>query len=165
MEKPTILYFNVVKRILRYDQGTLECGLTYAQGMRNYILVGYAYHDLDGSLDDRRSTGGMTFYLNENLITWVSQKQRCMALSSCEAKFMAATTATCQGIWLKNLLRSKHIDVRYHFIRDCVERGEIFMKYIHTNDQKADILTKPMSSAKFEEMRRLLGVKNLGKTV
>ena len=88
----------------------------------------------------------MAFYLNESLITWVSQKQRC-ALSSSEAEFMAATAAVCQSIWLLNVMqqvtresigtvvlyidnksaidlaknpvfhgRSKHIDVRYHFI-------------------------------------------------
>ena len=93
----------------------------------------------------------MASYLDDSLITWVSQKQRCVALSSCEAEFMAATAAACQGIWLHRLLsqitdvkpgpvviyidnrsaidlaknsvfhgRSKHIDVRYHFIRECV---------------------------------------------
>lgn len=44
------------------------------------------------------------FYLNENVITWVSQKQRCVALSSCEAEFMAATASVCQAIWLRNVL-------------------------------------------------------------
>lgn len=46
----------------------------------------------------------MVFYLNESLITWVSQKQKCVALSSCEAEFMAATAMTCQGVWLRKLL-------------------------------------------------------------
>lgn len=61
--------------------------------------------------------------------------------------------------------RSKHINVRYHFIRDCVERGEIVVKYVRTKDQKAYILTKALSTAKFEEMRKLLGVKDLVKNV
>lgn len=115
-----------------------------------------------------------------------------MALSSCEAEFMAATTVACQGIWLQRGLReiietdpgpvilyidnrsaidlaknpvfhgrSKHIDVRYHFIRDCVEQGLIVIKHINTSDQHADILTKALSAAKFEKMRSLLGVRNL----
>ena len=46
----------------------------------------------------------MCFYLNDTLITWVSQKQRCVALSSCEAEFMAATAAACQAIWIENVL-------------------------------------------------------------
>lgn len=49
-----------------------------------------------GNQEDRKSTGGMAFYLNEILITWVSQKQGCVALSTCEVEFMAATAAACQ---------------------------------------------------------------------
>lgn len=143
-------------------------------------------------MDDRKSTSGVAFYLDESLISWVSQKQRCVALSSCEAEFMAATTAACQGIWLQRVLaqitnitpgpvvlyidnrsaidlaknpvfhgRSKHFDLRYHFIRDCVEKGLIVIKHINTSGQRADILTKALSAAKFQKMRSLLGVKNL----
>lgn len=57
--------------------------------------------------------------------------------------------------------RSKHIDERYHFIRDCVEQGLIEIKHISTSEQRVDILTKALSPAKFEKMRRLLGVQNL----
>lgn len=134
--------------------------------------------------------------MNESLITWVSQKQRCVALSSCEAEFMAATAAACQGIWLRNILRqitaeeigpvilcidnqsaidlaknpmfhgrSKHIDIRYHFIRECVERGEVVLKHVSTGDQRADIMTKGLATIKFERMRNLLGVKSLCKQV
>lgn len=138
----------------------------------------------------------MVFYLNESLVTWVSQKQRCVALSSCEAEFMAATAAACQAIWLRKLLgeitdsyvgpvvlfidnksaidlaknpvfhgRSKHIDIRYHFIRECIERGEIIVKHVTTDKQRADSLTKALSTVKFQMMRKLLGVKNLQKQV
>lgn len=55
------------------------------------MLTSYSDSDLGGQMDDRKSTGGMVFYLNDNFVTWVSQKQRCVALSSCEAEFMAAT--------------------------------------------------------------------------
>ncbi|XP_074341896.1 secreted RxLR effector protein 161-like [Apium graveolens] len=70
MERPTALHLNAMKRILR---------------------------DLGGTIDDRRSKGGMAYYLNESLISWVSQKQRVVALSSCEAEFIAVPTASaCQ---------------------------------------------------------------------
>ena len=96
---------------------------------------------------------GWFFYLNESLITWNSYKEKTVALSSCEAEFMAATAAAMQGLWLRSLLveitglppqivklyvdnnsaialmknpvfhgHSKHIDTKYHFIRECVER-------------------------------------------
>lgn len=55
--------------------------------------------------------------------------------------------------------RSKHIHIRYHFIRDCIERGEIIVKFVRTKEQKADVLTKEMPAARFQEMRKLLGVK------
>lgn len=147
MERPTVTHYGDVRRILRYLQDTLEYGIVYSRGTGNYLLAGYSDSDLAGNIDDRKSTGGVVFYLNQSLITWVSQKQRCVALSSCEAEFMASTGAACQGIWLRNLLgqitntvlgpvviyvdnkstidleknpvfhgRSKHIDIRYHFI-------------------------------------------------
>ncbi|XP_074357251.1 secreted RxLR effector protein 161-like [Apium graveolens] len=192
MEHPTVLHLNSVKRILRYVKGTLGLGLVYSKTNGNNVLTGYSDSDLAGHVEDRRSTGGMVFYLNENLVTWVSQKQRCVALSSREAEFMAATAAACQSIWLRNVMqqvtgeqlspvvlyidnksaidlaknpvfhgRNKHIDVRYHFIRECIERGEIIVKYVSSECQRADILTKALQTIKFEKMRQLLGVKEI----
>ena len=134
----------------------------------------------------------MAYYVNGNLVAWASQKQRVVALSSCEAEFIAATMAACQGIWLRRLLteiskekvspvalyvdnqstlelmrnpvfhgRSKHIDIRYHFIRSCVEDGEITVSHVCSKDQKADVLTKAMTKGKHEEMKVLIGVKKV----
>ncbi|XP_074328334.1 secreted RxLR effector protein 161-like [Apium graveolens] len=195
MEKPTILHQNAAKCILRYIKGTLDFGLIYTRDNKNIMITGYSDSDLAGHVEDRKSTGGMVFYLNESLVTWVSQKQRCVALSSCEAEFIAATAAACQAIWLRNLLtritgeefgpvmlyidnkstidlaknlvfhgRSKHIDVRYHFIRECVERGEVIVKHIRSELQRANVLTKDLVTVKFERMRHLLGVRNVDKT-
>lgn len=57
--------------------------------------------------------------------------------------------------------RSKHIDLHFHFIRECIEKGEIIVKFVRTKEQRADILTKALTTAKFEQMHDLLGVKNL----
>ncbi|XP_023755973.2 uncharacterized mitochondrial protein AtMg00810-like [Lactuca sativa] len=152
MERPTMVHLQVVKRILRYIKGTLDHGLVYTKGEKKMNIAGYSDTDHAKDLDDRRSTGGMVFYVNGNLVSWSSQKQRCVALSSCEAEFMATTMTACQGIWLRRLLssitcqnippvtmyvdnksalelmknpvfhgRSKHIDIRFHFIRVCGE--------------------------------------------
>ncbi|XP_074352035.1 secreted RxLR effector protein 161-like [Apium graveolens] len=166
MERPTILHQNAVKRILRYVKGKIDMGLVYTKESQNNVLMGYSDSDLAGHVEDRKSTGGMAFYLNESFITWVSQKQRCVALSSCETEFMAATAPACQAIWLRNLLsqitgqtmgpvtlfidnksaidlaknpvfhdRSKHINIRCHFIRECVKKGEIIVKHVSTIDR------------------------------
>lgn len=98
MEKPTMLHQQAAKRILRYIKGTLDYGLVYTKNNNNNLLSGYFDSDLAGHIDDRRSKGGIVFYLNESLVTWVSQKQRSVALFPREAEFMAATTAACQAI-------------------------------------------------------------------
>lgn len=196
IERPTTLHLLAAKRILRYVKGTLDYGLVYTRDAGNNELSEYSDSDHAGHLEDRKSTGGMVFYLNDSMITWVSHKQRCVALSTCEAEFMVATAAACQAIWLRNVLteltgnqigpvviyidnksaidlaknsvfhgRSKHIDVRYHFIRECIERGEVVIKHVSSDNQKADILTKALVAVKFERMRDLLGIKNLDKQV
>ncbi|XP_074363277.1 secreted RxLR effector protein 161-like [Apium graveolens] len=172
MERPTIIHLNAAKHILRYIHGTLNLGLVYTKDCGNNLLTGYSDSNLAGNLDDRRSTGAMVFYLNECLVTWVSQKQHNIALSSYEAEYMAAAIAACQGIWLRNVMmqvtgerinpvviyvdnrstidlarnpvshkRNKHIDIRFYFIRECIDRGEIVIKHIGGESQRADILT------------------------
>lgn len=61
--------------------------------------------------------------------------------------------------------RSKHIDIQYNFIRECVECGEIEIKHVSSEMQKADVMTKALSAVRFEKMQELLGVKKLQKNV
>ena len=68
------------------------------------ILHGYSDNDMAGDVDDRKSTSGMVYYLGPNPISWDSQKQKAVALSSREAEVIAASTAACQGVWLRRLL-------------------------------------------------------------
>ena len=90
-----IKHQQAVKHILRYIRGTIDYGLVYVNEKDSRFLYGFTDSDLAGDVIDRRSTGGMCFYLNKNLISWTSQKQKVMALSSCEAEYMAATTVAC----------------------------------------------------------------------
>lgn len=192
MEKPTVMHMNAIKQIMRYLKGTIHFGLVYTEGEEKENLVGYSDSDVGADLGGRRSTAGMAFYLNESLITWCSQRHKTVALSSCEAEFMAATLAAMQALWLRNLFaeltesepkvvhlfvdnnsaialmknpvfhgRSKHIDIKYHFIRQCVERGQILVNKIGTNEQRADSLTKALPAGKLAVMRHLLGVREI----
>jgi hypothetical protein len=139
-------------------------------------------------VEDRKSTTGIGYFLGSSLVTWASQKQRIVALSSCEAEYVAAAAA-CQGIWLNRLIadmlgtkemtvkllmdnqsaialsknpvhhdRSKHIDTRYHFLRQCIEEGMVEVEQVGTEEQLADLFTKALGRVKFVEQRSALGV-------
>ncbi|XP_062186641.1 secreted RxLR effector protein 161-like [Phragmites australis] len=103
MENPKESHLQAVKQILRYVKGTIQFGLIYLKGGEGE-LIGYSDSNLAGDLDDRKSTSGMMFYYSGKPVTWCSQKQRIVALSSCEAEFMAATAAAYQAIWPRSLL-------------------------------------------------------------
>lgn len=189
MEKPTTEHLAAVKRVLRYVAGTINRGCSYRRKKGAVHLVGFSDSDLAGDVDTRKSTTGVFFFLGDNLITWQSQKQKVVALSSCEAEYIAATTAACQGVWLARLLaelkgeeadavtlnvdnqsaiqlsknpvfhdRSKHIETRYHYIRECIEEDRVKIEFVSTNDQLADILTKSLGRDRFNELCTRIGL-------
>lgn len=189
MERPTEEHMTAVKRILRYVTGTIHYGLFYGREDGEAQLLGYSDSDHAGDIDTRKSTSGTLFFLGNNLVSWQSLKQRVVALSSCEAEYVAATTAATQGIWLARLLgelhgrkaekvelkmdsksalalsknlvyheRSKQIDLRHHFIRECMEDGSISADFIGTKDQLADFLTKALGRVRFHELRAKIGM-------
>jgi hypothetical protein len=90
LERPTEEHLQAVKKILRYIAGTLEYGLHYGQQTGNVGLVGYCNSDLVGDIDMRKRTTGDLFFLGNCLVSWQSLKQRVVALSSCEAEYIAA---------------------------------------------------------------------------
>nr|GEX61275.1 zinc finger, CCHC-type [Tanacetum cinerariifolium] len=153
---------------------------------------GYSDSSYGINTDQGKGTTRIVFYFGESPITWCTQKQPTVALSSCESEFMAATRAACQALWLKRLLseltgweekritlkvdnvsaialvknpvfhgRSKHIDICYHFIRECVENGHKNVEHISGELKRADILTKALPRLKFVTMRQMLRVQDL----
>ncbi|KAG7587705.1 GAG-pre-integrase domain [Arabidopsis suecica] len=141
-----------LRQILRYIRGTLTHGLHFKQGIESG-LVGYSDSSHNVDLDDGKSTAGHVFYLNECPITWCSQKQQVVALSSCEAVFMAATEAAKQAIWLQELLAE--------IIGTMCEKVTI-----RVDNKSAIALTKnPVFHGrnKFKEMRDLIGVQDVKK--
>ena len=103
MHEPKVSHAAALKQVLRYVKGTCSHGLKYDKAGKRE-LAGYvdSGHNIDE--DDGRSTTGHIFYLNDCPISWCSMKQETVALSSCEAEFMAATEAAKQAIWLQELL-------------------------------------------------------------
>ena len=192
MERLTVEHLQAIKRVLRYVAGTLDYGLHYKRASSAMHFIGYCDCDLTGIVDTSKSTSGMMFFLGGCLVYWQSIKQKVVALSSCEAEYIIAASATTQGLWLSRLLgellgskvdvvevkvdskstlalaknpvfhgRSKHIRIKYHFIRDCLEEGSIKADHIATTDQLADILTKSLGKTKFQEMRKKIGLKQI----
>lgn len=103
MHEPKESHFAALKQILRYVKGTYAFGLDFKRSS-NSTLIGYSDSSHNVDADDGRNTTGHLFYLNDCPITWCSQKQETVALSSCEAEFMAGTEAAKQAIWLQELL-------------------------------------------------------------
>ena len=103
MHEPKASHAAAMKQILRYLRGTCSLGLHYSR-QSGAKLVGYSDSSHNVDTDDGKSTSGHIFYLGESPITWSSTKQEIVALSSCEAEFMAATEAAKQAIWLQELL-------------------------------------------------------------
>jgi hypothetical protein len=159
-------------------KGTQDFGLVFPKSkMESEIeLEGFSESDWCGDKDDRRSTSGYWFRFRNSPISWSSKKQSIVALSSCEAEYVAAAQATCQAVWLESLLnvdnkstislarnpiahgRSKHIETKYHFLRDQVSKEKLTIEHCNTNVQIAVILTKPLKADRFKELRKLVGI-------
>ena len=123
-----------------------------------------------------------------NLISWFSKKQNCVSLSTAKAEYIAAGSSCSQLVWMKQMLkeynveqdvmtlycdnlsainisknpvqhsRTKHIDIRHHYIRDLVDDKVITLKHVDTEEQIADIFTKALDANQFEKLRGKLGI-------
>jgi hypothetical protein len=195
MEAPRQEHLAAVKRVLRYVAGTLNWGVHYHPGGKKQgppEPLGYSDSDLAGDVNDRKSTSGLIFFLSGGQVAWQSAKQRVVALSSCEAEYIAAAGAACEAVWLARLLaeltggavlapklkvdnksaialmknpghhdRSKHIDVKFHFIQECCDMKLIDVEFVGTVMQLSDILTKALGRVRFQELRDGIGMKKI----
>ena len=94
-----------MKRLLRYVKGTMDQGIVFPKtsGSRLQLTV-FSDADMTRDIDRRRSTSNVLVFLGSAPISWLSLKQKVVALSTCEAEYVAATTAACQAVWLRRLL-------------------------------------------------------------
>ena len=182
---PTMEHWQAAKGVLRYLAGTADYGITFG-GQSG--VIGYCDSDSAGDVDTRRSTTGYVFILNGGAIDWSSRRQPTVAASTTEAEYMAAAHATKEALWIHKLLldfgrpettiriladnqgaiklirnpissvRSKHIDVMYHFVRERAENKEVSFEYIPSDKMIADVLTKPVPLAKLTFCLQGLGM-------
>ncbi|GJZ94767.1 putative ribonuclease H-like domain-containing protein [Tanacetum coccineum] len=171
--KPTKKHFEAIKRVFWYLKGTINMGLWYPKD-NAMSLTAYADADHAGCQDSRRSTSGSAQFLGDRLVSWSSKKQRSTAISTTEAEYIAMSGCCAQILWMRSQLkdygfdfnkiplycdnksaialccnnvqhsRSKHIDIRHHFIREQVENRVVELYFVEMNYQLADILTKAL---------------------
>ncbi|KAM2157368.1 hypothetical protein ACFX1R_042950 [Malus domestica] len=179
MTQPTDAHLHLLKRILRYVQGIINCGLTYTKNSE-FQLTAYSYSDWAADINTRRSISGFVVYLGSNLILWQSKKQSTVSRSSTEAEYKALAQCAADVFWIRSLFKDihqflptppalhcdnlfalalssnpvfhskiKHLDTDYHFAREKVQKGDISVHYIPTDDQIADVFTKGLHSPVF----------------
>ncbi|GJR58942.1 copia protein [Tanacetum coccineum] len=158
--KPTEKHLQAVKQIFRYLKGTINMGLWYSKDT-GMSLTAYADADHTGCQDTRRSTSGSAQFLGDKLVSWSSKKQKCTAISSTEAEYIALSGAIALCCNNVQHSRAKHIDVRYHFIKEQVENGIVELYFVRTEYQLADIFTKPLPRERFNFLIEKLGMRSM----
>jgi len=176
-----------LKIIIKYVKATADLGMWNRKDTNN-VLVGYSNTNWAGNADDRKNTLGGCLYVGTNLVSWMSKKQNFISLSTTEAEYIVAGNCCTLLLWMQKLLldygirqehltiycdntsainisknhvqhsRTKHIKIQHHFIRELVEDGTLTLEFIHTDDQKADLFTKPFDRKRFEFLRQNITV-------
>ncbi|GKC06648.1 ribonuclease H-like domain-containing protein [Tanacetum coccineum] len=159
MHDPREAHLATLKRVLRYVRGTLDFGLQLYASITG-SLVAYTDADWAGCPTTRRSTSGYYIFLGDNLLSWSAKRQHTLSRSSAEAEYRGVANVVAETAWLRNLLRqTKHIEIDIHFVRDIVARGQVRVLHVPSRYQYADIFTKGLPSALFEEFRTSLSVR------
>ena len=187
LENPSKEHWEAVKWIFRYLRGTSKLCLCFGKGKP--VLEGYTDANIVGDLDSRKSTSSYLFTFVGEAISWQSKLQKCVALSTTEAEYIAATETSKDILWMKSFFkelglkqdayvvycdgsaidlrknatyhsRTKHIEVRDHWICDAIEMKRFQLKKIHTDKNVADMITKVIPKQKLEFCSNLTGMES-----
>ena len=186
--KPKLAHWKALKRILRYLAGTKDLKLRLgAVGDEPKVLT-FVDSDYAADTEDRKSTTGYGITLGLGLIVWRTVKQSAVALSTCEAEYMALGSAVADGLFLNRVYnwiardekksgniimrvfcdnqgaiytgsgpminrRVKHVEVKYHFVKDYIRRGDVEVMHISGVENLADSFTKPLPGPAFLRYR------------
>ncbi|GJX21477.1 retrovirus-related pol polyprotein from transposon TNT 1-94 [Tanacetum coccineum] len=170
---PTEKHLHAVRRIFWYLRGTVNQGLWYPKDS-SIAQTAFADADHAGCQDTSRSTSGSMHFLGDRLVSWSSKRQKSIAISSTKAEYIALSGCCAQVLWMRSQLidygfgfnkipmycdnksvialccnnvqhsRSKHMDIRFHFIKEHVENGVIELYFDNMEYQLADIFTKAL---------------------
>jgi hypothetical protein len=184
---PKECHLVAVKCILRYLVHTPYIGIWYPKES-TFDLIGYSDSDYSRCKVDRKSTSVNCQFLGRSLVSWSSKKQTFIALSIAEAEYVDVGQCCAQLLWMRQTLRdfgynlskvtllcdnesaihladnpvehnrTKHIDIRHHFLRDHHQKGDIDVCHISTDHQLANIFTKSLDDKRFCKLRSELNV-------
>jgi hypothetical protein len=184
---PRSSHRTAVQQIFRYLKHTPEFGIWYSASS-SLDLVGFSDADFAGCGIDRKSTSRTCHFLGSSLISLSSRKKSSVAQSTTEAEYVADASCCSQILWIVHTMRDfgmrfervplmcdntsaisvaknpvfhkkmRHVERRYYFMRDHVEKGDIEMRYIDTKRQLADIFTKPLDFSRFADLQGEIGV-------
>ncbi|GKD59029.1 hypothetical protein Tco_1296538 [Tanacetum coccineum] len=187
---PKMSHLHVVNRIFRYLKGQPKLGLWYPRDSP-FDLESFSDSDYAGASLDKKSTTGGCQFLGKRLISWQCKKKTIDANSTTEAEYVAAANCCGQVLWIQNQMpdygfhfmntkifidnesticivknplfhsKTKHIEIRHHFIRDCYENKLIQVIKIHTNHNVVDLLTKAFDVSRFNFLIDSIGLLNL----
>ncbi|GJZ71817.1 hypothetical protein Tco_0635668 [Tanacetum coccineum] len=187
--KPTEKHLHAVKRIFKYLRGIVNRGLWYPKDS-SIALTAYVDADHAGCQNTRRSTSGSMQLLGDRLVSWSLKRQKSAAISSTKAEYIAFSGCCAQVLWMRSQLidyglgfnkipmyrdyksaialccnnvqhsRSKHIDIRFYFIKEEVENGVVELYFVNTEYQLADIFTKPLCKERIEFLINKLGMRS-----
>ncbi|GJT90292.1 hypothetical protein Tco_1079137 [Tanacetum coccineum] len=163
--KPTEKHLHAVKRIFKYLRGTVNRRLWYPNDS-SIALTAYAYADHAGCQDTRRSTSGCMQLLEDRLVSWSSKRQKsaCLPIYGlgfnkipmyCDNK--SAIALCCNNVQHS---RSKHIDIRFHFIKEQVDNGVVELYFVNTEYQLVDIFTKAQCRERIKFLINKLGMRS-----
>ncbi|GKC78337.1 retrovirus-related pol polyprotein from transposon TNT 1-94, partial [Tanacetum coccineum] len=189
--KPTEKHLTAVKRIFRYLKDSINMGLWYPKDTGSELTAFLDSDHAGCLDSRKITSGGIQFIGGDKLVRWSSKKQDCTSMSSAEDEYVSLTAYCTQVLWLRTQLtdygfhfdkipmyfdskaaiaiscnpfqhsRTKHIDVRYHFIKEQVEKGIVELFFVGTEYQLADLFTKAMSEDRFKYLVKRLGMRCL----
>jgi hypothetical protein len=180
---PSEDHWQAAMHLLRYIKGTLSKKLCY-DGKAPFPLKVYVDADFANDIETRKSVGGIITFVASGPVSWCSKSQATVALSSTEAEYGSLAEGAREVVFIRQLLadmkmeqscsriyqdnqqaiglainpmhraRNKHLDVKLHFIREKIERKELEVVYVNTNDEIAD-MTKPLAKRPFQHLRHI----------
>ncbi|GKB51393.1 hypothetical protein Tco_0902146 [Tanacetum coccineum] len=158
---PTKKHIEALKRVFQYIRGTINWGLWYSKDAA-MTLTAYADVDHVGCQDTQRSTSGSAQFLGDKLILWMRSQLSDYGFAFNKIPLYCDNSCDialcCNNIQHS---RSKHIDIRHHFIREQVEKGVAELYFMMTDYQLADIVTKALPRERFEFLLLRLGMKSM----